>query len=136
MSLYQMMNSNVQTRVANLVPQQTSFNNSPVTGVLSLSGGDATGLSVSNVAGPVKIIQQTAGLNLRRQGSIQGANGGVIPILNVQLTLNSMILLSPATIVGANGGTAAITTIGANTFTVTCGAADRSLYNWMVIDTA
>lgn len=135
MSLYQMRNSNVQTRVANLVPQQTSFNNAPVTGVLSLSGGDATGLSVSNVAGPVKIIQQS-GANSKRQGSIQGTNGGVFPILNVQLTLNSMILLSPATIVGANGGTAAITTIGANTFTVTCGAADRSLYNWMVIDTA
>ena len=130
MSLYQMRNSNVQTVVANLVPQQTSFSNAPITGVLSLSGGDVTGLSVSNVSGPVKILQSVG-----RQGTFTAAGIAEVDVVCAGLTANSIVLLSVNTFNTTVGAYVFSRTVGVG-FSIKSVATDASIYSYIVLDTA
>ena len=68
-----------------------SFNNQDVTGVKSLSGGDAGGLAISSAAGTVGVT--IAGANVAVATIPNGA--ATIAVANTNVTANSLVFVTP-----------------------------------------
>lgn len=104
-----------------------------LTGVSAISGGSATGLSISATAGPLKLLATSGG----RSGTFVANNGTPVVVACAGLTANSVVLPTVKTAVGANAGAAIVVsaTPGAS-FTIASGAADTSTYNYVVLDMA
>jgi hypothetical protein len=108
----------------------TSFNNQAVTGVLSLSGGDAGGLLIAATGGPLHLVQSGT-----RSGTVTANNATGVNVPCPSLTASSLVLLTVKTSTGANAGQAFVASATAgNNFTIKSGADDQSVYNWSVIE--
>lgn len=138
--------SSIQTNAPSSL-RATSFTNQAVTGVLSMSGGDASGLSVTASAGELGLYSTQVGVHagtflLNSSLVLPSARSGVSPamvsgVCNVAcngVTPSSVILISPHTIAGTAGARyISSQTTGAG-FTITStSSAETSTFNWMLL---
>lgn len=110
----------------------TSFNNQNVTGVKSISGGDASGVTITATTGPLHLVQPAS-----RFGTVVAVNDTAVVQNTTAITANSVVLLTVKTTAGADAGQAVVSAVVAGTsFTIKSGVDDQSTYNYMIIDTA
>ena len=110
----------------------TSFNDQAITGVKSISGGDASGVTITATTGPLHLVQPVS-----RFGTVVAVNNTAVVKNTTAITANSVVLLTVKTAAGADAGQAVVSAVVAGTsFTINSGADDQSTYNYMIIDTA
>jgi len=110
-----------------------SFSDQAVSGVFSLSGGDAAGLLVNATAGPLRMFSTAGG----RAGTCTANSNTPVAVACAGVTANSVVLLTVKTATGAQAGLANVVSVTPTTgFSIVSGAADTSVYNYVVIDNA
>jgi hypothetical protein len=68
-------------------------------------------------------------------GTVTATNGTPVVVSNTNVTANSVILLTVKTATGANAGQAYVSSTTPSTgFSITSGAADTSVYNYMIFN--
>ena len=116
----------------------TGFSNQAVTGVLSLSGGDAGGLAVSSTAGNLNLSATGAvfiNQNANRSGTVTANNLLSVNVASNAVTANSNIILTVKTANGTGAGGAYVNAVmPATGFSITNGAVDASVYNWLILN--
>ena len=116
----------------------TGFSNQAVTGVLSLSGGDAGGLAVSSTAGNLNLSATGAvfiNQNANRSGTVTANNSTSVNVASTAVTANSNIILTVKTANGTGAGGAYVNAVmPATGFSITNGGVDASVYNWLILN--
>ena len=116
----------------------TGFSNQAVTGVLSLSGGDAGGLLVSSTAGNLNLTATGSvfiNQNANRSGTVTANNALSVNVASTAVTANSNIILTVKTANGTGAGGAYVNAVmPATGFSITNGAVDSSVYNWLILN--
>jgi hypothetical protein len=111
--------------VSGTMPVPTSFNNQPLTGIRSITGGDAGGLSVTSTAGTASLVGQTGAAVTATTGNVALAAtvGGVTATgqAGVLFTATTGNAVMSATVgnasLAAPAGDASMTASGAATIT-------------------
>lgn len=81
------------------------------------------------------IVTTPAGFSGKSTGTVTANNTTPVTVSNANVTANSIILLTVKTATGANAGEAYVsaTSVGVS-FTIDSGAADTSVYNYMILN--
>jgi hypothetical protein len=80
-------------------------------------------------------LNVTGNFTGKSTGTITATNANPVVVSNTNVTANSIILLTVKTATGANAGQAYVSSTTASTgFSITSGAADASVYNYMIFN--
>jgi len=80
-------------------------------------------------------LNVTGNFTGKSTGTITATNATPVVVSNTNVTANSIILLTVKTAAGANAGQAYVSSTTASTgFSITSGASDTSVYNYMILN--
>lgn len=95
-------------------------------------GAPGSNTDVLTVGGAVNVLGNFTG---KSTGTVTATNGTPVSVSNTNVTANSIILLTVKTATGANAGQAYVSSTTPSTgFSITSGAADTSVYNYMILN--
>lgn len=97
--------------------------------VLGSPGSNTDALTVGGT------LNVTGNFTGKSTGTVTANNTTPVPVSNTNVTANSVILLTVKTPTGANAGQAYVSSTTASSgFSITSGAADTSVYNYMILN--
>ena len=80
-------------------------------------------------------LSLTGNFTGKSTGTVTATNGTPVSVANTNVTANSIILLTVKTATGTNAGQAYVSSTTASTgFSITSGASDTSVYNYMILN--